>query len=118
MQAFPLLLKIVGFKALFKYSGEDLNDSHSGILVGEETKKFEVADDFETQLYIRKTHTYVLKLGYDFGKSSLSNVTSYQDQYYNTRSSDLSLNADSKALTNELRLNTLFDNGAYIISGY
>lgn len=107
-----------GFKALFKYSGEDLNDSHSGITVGEETKKnFEVADDFETQLYIRKTHTYALKLGYDFGKSSLSNVTSYQDQYYNMRNSDLSSNADTKALTNELRLNTLFDNGAYIISG-
>ncbi|PAF44247.1 hypothetical protein BJI48_03440 [Helicobacter sp. 11S02596-1] len=130
-----------GFEALFKFSGSQLVDHHTGFNVEKDVydslkidpeKIKRIAFDnngmpttpppdenfFPTN--ILDSQTYALKLSYDFGHSTLSNVTSFQKVYVKNFLPYLPLNGpgnQTKTTTNELRLNTQFDNGGYLVLG-
>lgn len=110
--------KISGFSALFKYSKDNLSDHHNGFLISnEQLKILKIPDNSKIPLAQRNMQTYSLKLEYDLKKSSLSNVFSYQEKNYSTDQLWAKWGEDRKTITEELRLNTQYNNGAYSIFG-
>ncbi|PAF43969.1 TonB-dependent receptor [Helicobacter sp. 11S02596-1] len=112
-----------GFEALFKYSLSDLNDHHNGFyLTDEEIKTLGRSKGFYNPNFFRpyfkrNAQTYALKLGYNFGISNLSNVFSYQDRSNRLDQLIGSVKEARETTTDELRLVSRYQNGAYSIFG-
>lgn len=106
------------FSALFKTSFSNLTDHRGGFyLTSDEINKLEVDEKKFIPTIQRDVQTYALKLGYDFGKTKLSNALSYQDLLYYQDLSNISRGDTRKSLTDELRITTAYDNGGYSIFG-
>lgn len=108
-----------GFGALFKYSGQEFDGHFNSFFLSEkEFHKRKIPTDRFIPHAKRNINSYALKLNYDFDKSSLANITSYQDRYFLNHSSPTWNGQEKlKTATNETRLVTQYDNGAYSIIG-
>lgn len=106
------------FSALFKTSFSNLTDHRGGFyLTSEEIDKLEVDDKKFIPTIKRDAQTYALKLAYNFDKTQLTNALSYQKLFYHQALSNIARGDTRKSLTDELRLITAYDNGAYSIFG-
>lgn len=106
-----------GFLAHFKYSSYFLSDFHNSTSLDQEKfdKKILHYTDSKGLPYNNiNTQTYSFKLEQKIINSTLSNVLSYQNYDYNSKSYG---EERRKTITEELHFTTLYDNGAYSIVG-
>lgn len=110
--------KDFGFYTLFKYSG-NASSTHNGyfILTDPQVTTLKVPKDYVIPYETRNVNSYVLKLGYDFGSSNLSNVTSLQDRDFTEKIKSGNYYETRKTIVDELRFLTQYQNGAYSIFG-
>ncbi|MBD2786142.1 TonB-dependent receptor [Xenorhabdus sp. DI] len=103
------------FSAEFSFAHEDLNSHEELYLTDEQFRRKEY--DGPIPDLTRRVNSYALKAEYDFGSSTLTSVTSYQDRDIFRDFIGGKWKEKHHATTQELRLNSNYSNGISSLLG-